>query len=286
MKVKNIVVSSALILASQMAMAAQAERIVSFDYGSLDTLTELGLSSQIVAVPKQTLPNYLAEYNADKYTDVGNAKDIDIKAAGSANPTLIMISGRQKSHEEELKKIAKVEDVSFDNKDYWKNFTAQVEHIGKQFGVEDKAQAAIADLHTNIDKLKAKVGPNKHFVLVLHNNGHLIMGNYPVVDQVMGLQPSPIPAGVETKKRGNRSFTPLTPANIVTMNPDVLYIVDRSAAINKPEEALDLAAFKQTLAKLGGGDIKVSNLNPGLWYIAGNGLESVYLQAKEVASAF
>ncbi|REG83711.1 ABC transporter substrate-binding protein [Marinomonas pollencensis] len=286
MKVKSIVASSALILASQIAMAAQPERIVSFDYGSLDTLTELGLSSQVVAVPKQTLPDYLAEYNTDKYTDVGNAKNIDIKAAGSANPTLIMISGRQKSHEEELKKIAPVENVSFDNKDYWKNFTAQVEHIGQQFGVEDKAQAALTNLHTNIDKLKAKVGPDKHFVLVLHNNGHLIMGNYPVVEQVMGLTPAKLPAGVETKKRGNRSFTPLTPANIVAMKPDVLYVVDRSVAINKPEEALDLAALKQKLVELGGKDIKVSNLNPALWYISGNGLESVYLQAKEVASAF
>ncbi|MEL0625314.1 ABC transporter substrate-binding protein, partial [Marinomonas arenicola] len=69
------------------------------------------------------------------------------------------------------------------------------------------------------------------------------------------------------------------------MNPDVLYVVDRSVAINKPEDALDLAALNQKLVKLGGKDIKVSNLNPGLCYIAGNGLESVYLQAKEVASA-
>ncbi|MGB3385425.1 MAG: ABC transporter substrate-binding protein [Marinomonas sp.] len=286
MKIKNVVVSSALMLASQLVMASQPERIVSFDYGSLDTLTELGLADQVVAVPKQTLPHYLAAYNTDQYVDVGNAKNIDITAAGTAKPTLIMISGRQQSHEAELKKLAKVENMSFDTKDYWKNFSAQVEQIGKQFGVENKAKTALASLHSKIDALKAKVGPNKHFVLVIHNNGHLMMGNYPVVDQVMGLQPSPIPAGVETKKRGNRSFTPLTPANIVTMNPDVLYIVDRSAAINKPEEALDLAAFKQTLAKLGGGDIKVSNLNPGLWYISGNGLESVYLQAKEVANAF
>ncbi|WP_197475453.1 hypothetical protein, partial [Grimontia celer] len=59
---------------------------------------------------------------------------------------------------------------------------------------------------------------------------------------------------------------------------------DRSQAIGQTDKAVDVDALQSQLKQLGS-DTKVAYLTPGLWYLSGNGLESVKLQAQELAQA-
>lgn len=45
------------------------ERVVTFDYGILDILDNMGVD--VVGLPKGSLPEYLSKYKEDKYSDLG-----------------------------------------------------------------------------------------------------------------------------------------------------------------------------------------------------------------------
>ena len=97
-------ITAALLLATANASADQ--RIATFDLGSLDTLDALGLSEQVVGVPKASLPNYLEQYAEDSYTDIGGLRSPDMDAIRASEPSLIVYTGRQGDWEDELGEIA------------------------------------------------------------------------------------------------------------------------------------------------------------------------------------
>ncbi|MCT7654151.1 hypothetical protein MBH78_03840 [Oceanimonas sp. NS1] len=112
MKLATVLSAAGLVLASQLAMAAAPARIVSFDHGSLDTLDALGLGKQVVAVPKQAMPAYLSAYTGAAFNDAGSLKEPDIDALKAAEPSLILITGRQGGSREQLETVAPVRDVT------------------------------------------------------------------------------------------------------------------------------------------------------------------------------
>lgn len=74
---KVTAITTALLLASAAASADQ--RIATFDLGSLDTLDALGVSEQVVGVPKASLPSYLEPYSTDRYTDIGGLQSLALQ---------------------------------------------------------------------------------------------------------------------------------------------------------------------------------------------------------------
>ena len=100
------------------------ERIVTLDYGFLDTLDAMGVEG-IVGVAasggKGNMPEHLKEKyaNNDDVADVGTLKQIDFEAVAAAEPDVIFISGRQTPFYEELKEITpNVVFIGSDNENY------------------------------------------------------------------------------------------------------------------------------------------------------------------------
>lgn len=60
-------VGATLALLAKIMAAVTTPGMISFDHGSLDTFDALGLNNHILAVPKQSLPAYLAHYAGDDY---------------------------------------------------------------------------------------------------------------------------------------------------------------------------------------------------------------------------
>ena len=89
------------------AAASADQRIATFDLGSLDTLDALGVSEQVVGVPQASLPSYLEQYAADRYTDIGGLRSPNMEALAEANPTLIVHTGRQAEWADALGEIAR-----------------------------------------------------------------------------------------------------------------------------------------------------------------------------------
>ena len=282
MILKNAIAAGVLLVASQMASAAEYSKVASYDFGSIDTLHALGLSSVVAGVPKQGLPDYLSEFSGDQYADIGGLKTPDIDALKTIAPDLVLVTGRQGDKIADLEALFNVQNVGATGDDYWAGFTAKVNDLAASFDKESEARTALSALKADIDKVK---GGSKEVVVLTHNGGNVSLRNDGVVNDLLGLKTPAIPEGVKTIKRGTRSFTPLTAENVAQMNPAVVLIVDRSAAIGAESGAMDIDAFKAELSQYGGTDIKVAYLEPELWYLSGGGLESLKLQVAEVAKA-
>ncbi|WP_111497213.1 MULTISPECIES: ABC transporter substrate-binding protein [Marinobacter] len=284
MKVRQTLAAAALALGASLGPAAVAAhdlpRVVSFDFGSLDTLDALGLGDQVVAVPKGGLPDYLSQYSGDAYPDAGNLKSPDVEAVRGAAPDLILVTGRQGDAVETLDEIAETVNVGLEDGAYLEAVSANVLKLAERFHARDQAETALAELRAVVEKQRDRIDETQDVLVVTHNDGHFGLRHEPVVYDLLGLAEPVVPDDVESVTRGTRTFTPLTPDVIARMAPDHLMIVDRSAAIGAGQ--VDLDALKQ---QLGGAVPAVTVLNPGLWYLSGNGLESVRLQVEEVVQA-
>ncbi len=287
MRVSRFLVVGALVLAGNSAVVSTAEqRVISFDHGSLDTLDALGLGDQVVGLPKQGLPAYLKQYSGERYIDAGSLKVPDIEAVSGSAPTLILVTGRQGEAIESLEQVSIVHDATLPEGDYWQALSSNVLSLADYFDEEETGEQALSELKGHIDQINARLDHSRTVLVVTHNDGHFGLRVEPVVYDLMGFSVPALPEGVETITRGTRQFTPLTLENIAEIDPDQLLVVDRSEAIGQSDKALDKNSLRTELDALGGESVAINYLNPRLWYLSGNGLESVRLQVEEVADGF
>lgn len=273
-----------LVIGAMLAVQAHAsERLISYDLGSIDTLRVLQATDQLVGLPKQALPQYLSEFSEAQYSDVGGLKTPNTEAVAEADPSLIFITARQREQGAALKEIAPTEMVGLVEGDYWPAFEEHVMKVASHVEKQNEARAALGALKADLRQMKDQVA-DQQVLMVTHNAGGFGVLHDPVAFELLGLDQVQLPDTVKPVKHGTRVFMPLTVDDIVTSNPKVLYVVDRSQAIGQTDKALDVDALQSQLKQLGS-DTKVAYLTPGLWYLSGNGLESVKLQAQELTQA-
>ena len=280
---KSQVLAASLIFTAVSSIAHAQERIATFDLGSLDTLDALGASEQVAGIPKQVLPDYLSKYNDDAYTDLGGLRDPNLEAVVQSEPTLILYTGRQGDWEAELEEIAPLLNTSLQGDDYLAAFDDNVRQIASKVEAEERAEEALEALHADIEHQREALDEALRVLVVTHNDGSLGLNTHPVVHDVLGIKTLEMPDSVTSVQRGNRTFTPLTMEAIGEINPDVLLVVDRSAAIGN--DAADTQALEQALSGAGASETRLVVLTPALWYLSGGGLQSLKLQIDEVVDA-
>ncbi|WP_235040534.1 ABC transporter substrate-binding protein [Vreelandella profundi] len=273
---------AATLLCSVAAAATADQRIATFDLGSLDTLDALGASEQVVGIPKQILPDYLSTYSGDAYIDLGGLKSPDLEAIAQSEPSLILYTGRQSDWEAELAEIAPLLNTSLQNDDYLASFDENVRQVASKIDAEARAEEALEALHASIETQREALSDAPRTLVVTHNGGHLMLNQHPIVHEVLGVAALEMPDSVTSETRGTRTFTPLTPDAIAEIAPDVVLVIDRSAAIG--EEPADAEALAQAL-DAAGADTKIVLLTPALWYLSGGGLQSLAMQIDEVVEA-
>ena len=280
---KFAITTTAILLATASATASADQRIATFDLGSLDTLDALGLNEQVVGVPKASLPGYLEQYAADDVTDIGGLRSPDMDALGESEPSLILYTGRQGEWEEGLGEIAPLLNTSLQGDDYLATFDTNVRELASRLAVESKAEEALGTLHAEIETQREALSNAPRTLVVTHNGGNLMLNQHPVVHDVLGIAALEMPESVTSETRGTRTFTPLSPEAISEIDPQVVLVIDRSAAIG--DEPADADALAQTLLDAGAEKARVIMLTPALWYLSGGGLQSLALQVEEVAVA-
>lgn len=267
---------------SHEARATQGPAVVSFDWGSVDTLEALGLEAHVVGLPYQVAPTYM-QHLLEGRADVGGLKTPDAEAVAAAEPQLILVTGRQGGAAASLGEIAEVADMTLEEGPFFAAFGEKVRGLAKRYDAETRAEAVLAELSTHIEQARATLPEELSVMVVTHNDGNFSLRQEPVVGELLRLAPPPLPEGVEAVQRGERTFIPLTPEIMGRMAPDALLVVDRSAATG--QEPLEVSALQDRLADQGGESIEVVPLSADLWYLSGAGLGSVRAQVDEVVEA-
>ncbi|WP_447927865.1 ABC transporter substrate-binding protein [Vreelandella sp. EE27] len=280
---KTPVITASLLAAAMSASAHADERFAVFDLGSLDTLDALGASDQVVGLPKQVLPDYLAHFDADEYTDLGGLKSPDLEVLKQSEPTLIVYTGRQNESKAEFEELAPLFDAGISGDDYLAAFDDNVRTLAEHAGVEEQAETSLETLHSEIENQREALEDAPRTLVIMHNDGSYSLNENPVVHEVLGVATQDIPESAERRTFGERTFVTLTPETIAEIDPERLLVVDRSAAIG--QEPLDADELRQQLADAGADNAEVALLSPELWYLSGGGLQSLTLQIEEVVSA-
>jgi len=258
------------------------QKVVVFDFGSLDTLDKLGIEP--IALPKTNIPKYLEKYGDEKYENVGSLKEPDFEKIHSLKPDLIIISGRQMELYDEFKAIAPTIYLGVDTEKYMESFESNAKTIGKIFDKENEVEKELSAIEESIKTLNEKASSlDGKSLVVLANEGKVSAygpaSRFGIIHDVFGF--APVDDTIEVSTHGQSiSFE-----YIVEKNPDYLFVVDRGAAVDgesSGKQIVENDMVEKTNAYKNG---NIIYLDPDFWYLSGGGLESVSSMVKEVESA-
>jgi len=256
------------------------QRVVLLDYGTLDTIDSLGVSTKL-ALPKGNLPSYLAKFKGDEYTDIGGLREFNLETINAFKPDFIVISNRQQEYYQELSSIAPVYVVDVLAKDQISESKKNIKLMGEIFGFSEKAESAIQEIEQAITETKEKAKDStKKALVVLVNDGKISAygsgTRFGIIhDGLDVLQADPkIKAGAHGQLV-NYEY-------IARVNPDIIFVIDRSVAIGvraKDPKVLDNALIAKTFAAKNN---KIILLDPECWYLSGGGIQSLSKMITEI----
>ncbi|WP_313408681.1 siderophore ABC transporter substrate-binding protein [Aeromicrobium sp.] len=260
--------------------------VVVFDMGVLDTLDTLGVDAVTGVAKGGATPSYLRKYEGDEYVTAGDLFEPDLEAIPRAEPDLIIVGGRSAAMHDSLEKTfdgVPVLDMSVDETAYLESSRDNIMTLATIFGEEDRAEEILTGYDERIAAVKAKSGDAGKGLVLLTSGGEVtaysLNSRFGFVHDVFGVTPATDELGDTESRHGEAvSFEFIREAN-----PDLLYVVDRDAAIGEEgksaEEILDNALVKKTSAWK---NDKVSYVDAEAWYIVVGGLTSLGTLIDEV----
>lgn len=258
------------------------ETVVVFDFGILDSLDELGVD--VSGVPLKNIPSYLSKFEDEKYTNVGGLKEPDLETIHAMKPDVIFISGRQSDMYKELSEIAPTVYTNIDYANYMDSFKANMEMLGEVFEKEDEIATALTDIDTRIAAIQEKTaGSDAKALIVLGNQGKVsaygASSRFGIIHDVFGFKAAD--EKIEVSTHGQN----ITFEYILETNPDVLFVIDRDAAIGGDASAKDSIENDLVMKTTAYQDEAIYYLDPNYWYLSGGGLLSIKEMIEEIEGA-
>lgn len=267
------------------------KKAVVFDYGTLDTMKELGLESKVAALPKgedgSSLPDFLSEYKADKYENTGSLKEVNYDAVAKVKPDVIYLSARTANQQvmDELKKAAPKAAIVYmgaDYDNYVDSMKMNAETLGKIYDKADDVKKLNEDMDKKIADMKAKTKDlDKKAMYLLVNEGELStygagdrFGSF--VYDTLGFKP----ADDNVKSSGHGQN--VTNEYVSEKNPDIIFAMDRGQAIggkSTAKQVLGNDVIKDVNAIKKG---EVVEVDPKLWYFASGSVTTTMKQVDEL----
>lgn len=268
---------------------ALPQRVVALDMNEVDFLDQLGVP--VAGMPKDFVPHFLAKYkDAPDVEDMGSIVQPNLERVYAAKPDLILITSLQANHYKELSEIAPVIHFDVDYRD------SQVEHIevikdhlmtlGRIFEKKDLALQKIAELESKVEEARrVTLERSEKALVVLHNNGSFssfgVSSRYGFVFNALGVKPAS--QSIETGLHGQ----PISSEFIQQANPDIIYVVDRTAVMERRPvmnaEALNNPLLRQTNAWKNG---RIVFADAEAWYITAASVNSLKLVVDDVIKGY
>ncbi|MBP6117172.1 MAG: siderophore ABC transporter substrate-binding protein [Neisseriaceae bacterium] len=259
------------------------ERVVTFDFGALDTLEALGV--EIIGLPKANIPAYLEKYKDDKYVDMGGLKEPNFEAIHAAKPDLIIISDRQAKLFDQLNEIAPTVYTNVDYNDYVPSLEKNVKTLAGLFGKEAQAEEALAALKADIASVNEKTNAmSEKGLILLVNDGKLSAygskSRFGFIHDVLGMKQAD--EGISVSTHGQS----VAFEYIVKTNPDYIFVIDRSAVVGNSETGAKQVIENELVQKTNAfQNNHIVYLDPNTWYLSGGGLGSTKEMVEEVNAA-
>lgn len=256
------------------------EKVVVFDFGSLDTLDKLGV--EVAGVPQNNLPAYLDKYADDAYENVGSLKEPDFEKIAEIDPDLIVISARQAELYDQFEELGSTIDLGVDTDRYMDSFEHNATVLGEIFEKETEVEEAIEKIEKTVSGVKEEVEESGKNALILLANDDKISAYGPnsrfgIIHDVLGIPA--VDEGIEVATHGQN----VTFEYVVEQDPDLVYVIDRGAAIGEGDSAAQLIVENVLMERtkaMKNDDIYY--LDPDYWYLSGGGLISVEEMANEI----
>lgn len=252
------------------------KKIVVLDFGALDTLNTLGLADRVAGLPKGgVIPKALESYKDDKYANVGSLKEPDIEAINKIKPDLVIVGFRSAAKYPELAKHFPTIDITYDaaKVDFYGGVESAASTIGKAVGKESEVKDKLAEVKQALDASKQKMPQGAKGMILMTSAGKVTMhgkdSRFGAIHKDLGITP----AISEVKEAGHGD--PISFEAVQKANPDVMFVVDRDAAIGEDgkaaKEVLDNELVRTTTAWK---DNKVVYLDGQRWYLMIHGLDN------------
>jgi iron complex transport system substrate-binding protein len=255
------------------------EKVIVFDFGTLDTLDKLGV--KVAGLPQANVPSYLEKYESDEYENVGSLKEPDFDKLAEIDPDLIIISARQSTLYDQFSELAPTIYLGVDTTRYMDSFKENLDVIGKIFDKEDEIKTELTAIDDSIASLKEKAeASGKNSLIILANDDKISAfgpkSRFGLIHDVFGI--NAVDSNIEASTHGNNvSFE-----YVLEKNPDILYVIDRGAVVGGESSAKQLVENKLMETTKAYQNDNIVYLNPDYWYLSGGGLESVQEMIKEI----
>ena len=218
------------------------ERIAILDMPALDIVDALGLGDRIVGSAKVSI-EYLTDYNPDDSNgaimNLGTVKTADLEKVAACEPDIIFIGGRLSSVYADLEAIAPVVYLGVDyEKGILESTKSNAKTIATIFGKEAEVDGMFTDFQPRIDTLNAVLS-GKDVLLGMYNSNALgQMGTESqlnIIAKELGANNLGESVGEAQKATHGEEASWET---IITLNPEYMFILDRSTATEAADESV------------------------------------------------
>jgi len=240
---------------------------------------------------KDYVPHFLTRYKDDQaIRDLGAIVQPNLEHIHALQPDLVLMTSIQANHYKELSQIAPTLhfDVDYQNSES-KHIEVVKQHLltlGRIFGKEDVANLKAAELDAKVaDARKMIQDRPEKALIVLHNNGAFssfgVQSRYGFIFDALGVKPAS--SAIEAGLHGQ----PISSEFIQQANPDIIYVVDRTAVMeHRPVMTAEQMAnplLRQTKAWKNG---RVVFVDADAWYITAASVTSLKRVIDNVLSGY
>lgn len=271
------------------SIAYHPQRAAVLDMNEADFLDQLSIP--IAGMPKDYVPHFLQKYKDDqKVQDLGAIVQPNMERIYTLKPDIILMTPLQANQYQALSKIAPTVhyDINFNNSQqhHIEAIKAHLITLGQIFNQQQLATQRVDALDAKLAEVR-KITANRpeKALVVLHNNGAFsnfgVQSRYGFVFNAFGVKPAS--TVVDTSLHGQ----PISSEFIKQADPDILYIVDRTAVMeHRPTidaERMSNPLLRQTKAWKNG---KVVFVDADAWYITAASPTSMHILIDDVIKGY
>lgn len=246
------------------------EVVAVFDYSVINTLDELGVS--IAGLPQGSLPPFLSKFDSDEFQNIGTLFEPDYEQVNALDPDLIIVAGRSAAVYEELADMAPTIDLTVDAEDFLNSFKERSQTLGMIFEQEDDVESALAEIDETVERIQGLAAENESRALIVMVSGGQVTAYGPgsrfgLIHDLLGV------AAVEDDIEAATHGDAISFEFIQDRNPDILYVLDRDAAIGEAGEAAEVVLDNELVHSTNAWtNDAVYYLDTTTWYLANAGL--------------